>query len=766
MRNLLLWLQAIILLLSAPLNAQNLRKTKAEDKPVVIPVGLDAYRMWDKLYTQRIGVRAYMRSTYDREGGNQSADASHYLFANEEDHNVSLDVKGKGVLYFFRTNHWHGSPWHFVVDGKDNVVKETGTSDPVNAKQVFDKTVFVPGAPFPEPLAWTWSTTKGADLIWTPMPFEESLRIAYSRTRYGTGYYIYHLYANDENLSQPIKSWDINKEPDEDVVNLINRSGTDIAPQNISKKTGETKFNDNRILLANIKSGPSVIRAFKVTLPLDKAIGLERLRLLVTWDEAKYPSIDAPLCLFFGAGTLYNRENDEFLVKGFPINIRYDYTHKKVELACYYPMPFFKSARFEITGVSPGNSEIGYEIRYEPLTTPPNQSSYFHATYKDVPHPEIGKDMVYLDTRGIEGHDEWSGSFVGTSFIFSHDAFLGTLEGDPRFYFDDSKTPQAYGTGTEEWGGGGDYWGGENMTLPFAGHPCGARLKSEAKHEKDLIESAYRFLIADIMPFGNRAVIGFEHGGENLSYEHYEAVTYWYGLPTSSLIKTDEVDIGDVASEEGHGYHAPDASAVSTITSRFEKGIDKFPSVVWGMDKNKIPGFLEKIGKEVYPAQQEDGRYTKGVSEFNVAIDPDNVGVLLRRTLDYSFPNQTAEVYISDAGGGEISSAGATPGNLKWELAGIWYLAGANTAIYSDPGGELDARLLRTKTTNRRFRDDEFLIPAKLTRQRSTIRVRIKFIDNDQDLFPDFPFPKESAWSELRYLVYSYILPKFYPDNK
>ena len=44
---------------------------------------------------------------------------------------------------------------------------------------------------------------------------------------------------------------------------------------------------------------------------------------------------------------------------------------------------------------------------------------------------------------------------------------LSTLEGDPRFFFDDSQSPQGYGSGTEEWAGGGDYWGGLNMTLPF-----------------------------------------------------------------------------------------------------------------------------------------------------------------------------------------------------------------------------------------------------------------------------------------------------------
>jgi hypothetical protein len=124
----------------------------------------------------------------------------------------------------------------------------------------------------------------------------------------------------------------------------------------------------------------------------------------------------------------------------------------------------------------------------------------------------------------------------------------------------------------------------------------------------------------------------------------------------------------------------------------------------------------------------------------------------LRRTLDYSFPNQTAEVYIADAGNSQ---------NTEWKLAGTWYLAGSNTCIYSDPPGELENRLLRTKTSNRRFRDDEFMIPASLTANRSAIRIRVKFIPNDQELFPGFPFPKKSAWSELRYDVYSYILPEF-----
>src|SRR5262249_58159570 len=141
--------------------------------------------------------------------------------------------------------------------------------------------------------------------------------------------------------------------------------------------------------------------------------------------------------------------------------------------------------------------------------------------------------------------------------------------GGGGFLWDESRRRQAEGTGTEEWGGGGDYWGGRNMTLPFAGHPVGAASAKAAKNDEDKIESAYRFLLADVMPFGRNARICLEHGGTNESTEHYETVTYWYGAPSPSLRKTDELQIGDAGSEKAHRCHSPAASAPYDITSRY-----------------------------------------------------------------------------------------------------------------------------------------------------------------------------------------------------
>jgi D-arabinan exo alpha-(1,3)/(1,5)-arabinofuranosidase (non-reducing end) len=698
-------------------------------QPPVIPVGPDAYRMWERWAYQRIGARAYMRSTYDRRGGNESADASHFLYQLADDFNVSLDVQGPGVLYFVRYNHWHGSPWHYEVDGTDHIVRETSTADPLHPAP---NSVFLPERLFPAPLAWTWAETKGADLSWIPIGFEKSFRMAYSRTFYGTGYYIYQQYVPGAGLSQPIRRWDGQTPPDPEVLKLIARTGTDLAPaagtQGIREQSGRLDVPAGASVPVWNGHSRSMVRALEFSVPLDQAQALSAVRLRVTWDGRAAPSIDAPLALFFGTGLLYNRDHREYLVKSFPIVVRY--STDRVYLSSYYPMPFFRSARIELAGAGKAVTDLRWKIRIAPFRDPANQVGYFHATYRDHPTPQPGKDLVLLDTKDVEGGGDWSGQFVGTSFIFSHDAVLNTLEGDPRFFFDDSRTPQGQGTGTEEWGGGGDYWGGENMTLPFAGHPTGAKSAKEAVSAEDKIESAYRFLLADLMPFGRNARIQLEHGGVNESTEHYETVTYWYGLPAASLVETDALAIGDPASEQAHDYVSPDASAPYTLTSRYE----------WGPDTLQ--------GAEIYPAETDRGRTTKGTSEFTLKVSPANVGVMLRRKLDYGFPNQRAEVFVQ-------------AGNA-WKPAGVWYLAGSNTCVFSNPGNrqELGATQHVVEISNRRFRDDEFLIPRALTAGRSSIRVRVRFTPVATPLFPGYPLP-DLAWSEMRYTAYSFVMPKF-----
>jgi hypothetical protein len=692
--------------------------------PPAVPVGLDAYARWDLWPLQRIGVRAYMNSTYDRDGLNRTADASHFLYGEGPDFHVTLDVLGRGILYFVRTNRWHGSPWHYEVDGIDHMVRETGTASPDSPPP---DSRFEPAEAFPRPLAWTWPATKGADLNWVPIPFDRSLRLAYGRTFYGTGYYIHHRFVDGTPLSSRPRPFDLRQRPDPEVLRLIGRSGEDIAPEHIAREEINASLRPGHALPLFRLRGPASIRALKIAVPRAEAPALSDARIRITWDDRATPSVEAPLGLFFGAGLLHNRTGGRHLVKAFPVNVRYE--DNLVHLACYFPMPFFRSATVELVPPATLRHPMGLsaELRHEPLRVRPSSIGYFHATYRDLGSGEPGKDHVLLDTRGIEGSEDWSGSFVGTSFTFTDKAELRTLEGDPRFFFDDARSPQAHGTGTEEWGGGGDYWGGRTMTLPFAGHPIGAATPAEASSPEDLVHSAYRFLLADLFPFGRNARIQLEHGGTNDMSEPYRTLTYWYGLPAASLVRTDEIVVGDAESERLHGYRSPDATPPRILTSRYE------------------------VGPEAYTAPV---RYTRGASEFRLAIRPDNYGIMLRRTLDYAMPNQRAAIFVAD---GDQE----TP---VWEPAGTWYTAGSNTFYHSFPATELGAPAPVVRTSSHRFREDEFLLPLRLTKGRRSIRLRLVFEPVERPLLPGMAV-RRSSWSEATYAAYAWVEPDFDPKG-
>ena len=123
---------------------------------------LDAYRQWDRWPYQRIGVRAYMRSTYDRTGGNHTADASHFLYQEADDFNVTLDVDGPGRPLLRALQPLARQP--VALRGGRRGSHRPG--DQHRRSEEPESRVRLPArAAFPPPLTWTWSTTKGADLI-------------------------------------------------------------------------------------------------------------------------------------------------------------------------------------------------------------------------------------------------------------------------------------------------------------------------------------------------------------------------------------------------------------------------------------------------------------------------------------------------------------------------------------------------------------------------------------------------------------------------
>src|SRR5436190_11039528 len=157
------------------------------------------------------------------------------------------------------------------------MVQESSTADPMHPAT---ESVFMPEQAFPSPLAWTWSATKGADLSWVPISFEKSFRMGYSRTRYGTGYYIYHLFADGTKLSAPIKSWNAEIAPSNDVLDFIARAGTDISPPNAKEMAGIVEHlnaGEAKVLL-ELADAPASIRKISFSVPRNQALSFGRSR--------------------------------------------------------------------------------------------------------------------------------------------------------------------------------------------------------------------------------------------------------------------------------------------------------------------------------------------------------------------------------------------------------------------------------------------------------------------------------------------------------
>ena len=194
-----------------------------------IPVGLDAYRMGPMALSADRHAGLHAQHLRPR-GGNESADASHFLYQLADDFNVTLDVEGPGMLYFVRYNHWHGSPWHYEVDGTDHLVgKQHGGPVASGAGLRFSARERRSPA-----LSWTWAATKGADLSWVRLVSKNRsgwpirARTTERATTSTTSSWADAAVAPDSKLGRDA--------PDQDVLDLIASRARDIAPRPASQE--------------------------------------------------------------------------------------------------------------------------------------------------------------------------------------------------------------------------------------------------------------------------------------------------------------------------------------------------------------------------------------------------------------------------------------------------------------------------------------------------------------------------------------------------
>jgi hypothetical protein len=137
-------------------------------------------------------------------------------------------------------------------------------------------------------------------------------------------------------------------------------------------------------------------------------------------------------------------------------------------------------------------------------------------------------------------------------------------------------------------------------------------------------------------------------------------VVYFYGTPAPALVESDRLVIGDAESEASHGFAVEGATAY-TLESSFR-----------GDDSDV----------------RFEARGTTGVStRFELAVDPANRGVRLRRLTDLAESGQRARILVDGA------------------FAAVWQTSEVNTIL--------------------RWAEVELELPAALTAGKSRLAIEI-----------------------------------------
>lgn len=325
---------------------------------------------------------------------------------------------------------------------------------------------------------------------------------------------------------------------------------------------------------------------------------LKDVQIQIFYDGETTPSIDAPIGLFFGVGTM---QRNAF--QSLPVGI----TDGTNQMYCYFPMPFKNS--YEVKLVNNYSEEltgVNASISYSTVAGNINSMGYLKTQYNRNNPPSAGADYTFLDVTGL-------GKYVGVVLEVNNSVNDFWLEGDERFYLDGSRTPSLYGTGTEDYFNGAWYFANGPFNLFQHGFTS----------FKDSDRTLYRFHLTDPVYFSKSAKLGIEHGPANDEYADYSSLAFYYIQDTENMTLTDELNIGDATSETAHSY---------VITGSKQEQINK--SYYFEGDSDNI-------------SVTESGNYIDGSSEFIVNVTPGKK-VKIKRLFDYNLESQWAEVYVDN----------------------------------------------------------------------------------------------------------------------
>ncbi len=283
------------------------------------------------------------------------------------------------------------------------------------------------------------------------------------------------------------------------------------------------------VLLADME-GPGVIRSMWFT----GCLGREYI-LRVFWDGQTQPSVETPLCDFFGAG--WQDEIGKIKMPFAPLNSAMIANHPSNGFNSYWPMPFRRHCRVTLENRGDRCAVLYYQINYE-LTDVPEGAAYFHARFKRTNPVPYKTEYVVLD--GVEGRGHYVGTMLHVG-INGQNLWWG--EGEMKFFIDeDGEFPTICGTGTEDYFGGAWGWEVDGRYASYTGLYTGVHFVHEPTGMEDCQQrfAMYRWHLPDPVRFEKRLTVTLQDLGWAKNARAYlsrnddfASVAFWYqALPT------------------------------------------------------------------------------------------------------------------------------------------------------------------------------------------------------------------------------------------
>jgi Protein of unknown function (DUF2961) len=555
------------------------------------------------------GTETRQSSSYDPSASNNDGNFTNsytkYIDTNGE--YVIFDASGPGCLYRQQINVWSRGRKKGAGDAHIKYYFDDESKPRVDSSidDLFGGKV----APFTTPFAFLDPRPRFG-ILYYPFSFQKHLKVTttgdFSKLPDPNSCWYQYTYLTYPNTNG-VTTWAGPGQDSPVVRNQWTHLGADpkSTAGNIAVSNTVTVRSGRSAVIADLR-GAGSIASLKLRLEPYGREEFYHTVLRIYWDGSKHAAVDMPIGLFFGGGgETYTNCCDLPDLSLHTLFYGFDGTNH--DFYCYWPMPFWHSARFELVNETGTDlKSVSCEIQYKPssvLAYPAGQAGYFCAKRTLARDPGHGLFNTVFDESG-QGH------VVGISFYSTQYA----MDGDEFTYIDGSRTPQIHGDGTEDDHNQG--YGGDAYQKPLWGGLVNG------------YQTAYRLYYNDSYIFNQHIRINYEfsrEGGHDNGGET-DVVVYYYKAPVGgNLLLTDQLDVGNRASETVHHYSVTGQTWARKLSSGYD-----------GYERDYE-----------YDTCQDDGRAFNGYSEFTVAISPANHGVELRRRL-YRSGNgrQRAIVYV------------------------------------------------------------------------------------------------------------------------